>query len=69
MKPLPDIHPICYFDMIETELEQFKRLREMTGDKKQDELSRTSNDEVNKEIQLISKLERSSLISFKYAYP
>ena len=41
----------------------------MTGDKKQDELSQTSNDEVNKEIQLISKLEQTSLISFKYVYP
>ncbi len=49
-----NIHPICYFDMGESEFEQFKRLRELKRSNKFVELSNVSKDEVNKENQLIS---------------
>ena len=55
--------------MVEDEIEQFKSLRELSEDKKQADLSHTSRSEVNSEIEKLRKLEQSSLISFKYAYP
>jgi hypothetical protein len=56
-----DIHPICYFDMAESEFEHFKRLREMKGSNKFVDLSKVSNDEVNKENQLLSMRDKQSL--------
>lgn len=64
-----NIHPICYHDMVDDELEKFKQLRDAGEDKKQADLSKAYSAEVNNEIEMIRKLEQSSLISFKYVYP
>lgn len=47
-----NIHPFCYFDMVESEFEHFKRQRELKISNKFVELSKVPKDEVNKENQL-----------------
>jgi len=64
-----DLHPICYYDMAEDEINRFKHLRETFISDKQADLSKVSQSEVNEEIQRDSKRDHHAPISFKYVYP